>query len=113
LDLLVTGGEIHALTLGRSLGFLEQALDHLAVAEIAVSVDRDRLLERLRPYLSRLSAVVMVVDAWDEAREAFLRGVERNGVRVHCIAVGDASSTTAPVRTVSVASILAGQGLFL
>jgi uncharacterized protein (DUF58 family) len=113
VDLLVTGGEIHALTLGRSLGFLEQALDHLAVAEIAVSVDRDRLLERLRPYLSRLSAVVMVVDAWDEAREAFLRGVERNGVRVHCIAVGDASSTTAPVRTVSVASILAGQGLFL
>jgi uncharacterized protein (DUF58 family) len=113
VDLLVTGGEIHSLTLGRSLGFLEQALDHLAVAEIEASVDRDRLLERLAPYLSRLSAVVMIVDAWDEAREAFLRGVEKSGVRVHCIAVGDPVSTTAPVRTVSVASIHAGQGLVL
>ena len=113
VDLLVTGGEIHALTLGRSLGFLEQALDHLAVAEIAESVDRARLLELLTPYLSRLSAVVMVVDGWDEARAAFLRSVEKNGVRVHCIAVGEPVGAGALVRTVSVASILAGQGLVL
>jgi uncharacterized protein (DUF58 family) len=112
VDLLVTGGEIHALTLGRSLGFLEQALDHLAVAEIVVGVDRARLLALLRPYLSRLSAVVMVVDGWDEAREAFLRAIEKNGVRVHCIAVGDPVGG-ARVKTVSVASVLGGQGLIL
>jgi uncharacterized protein (DUF58 family) len=113
VDLLVTGGEIHALTLGRSLGFLEQALDHLAVAEMEPSVDRARLLERLAPYLTRLSAVVMVVDGWDDAREAFLRAVEKSGVRVHCIVVGDPVSVGAPVRTVSVASIVAGKGLVL
>jgi uncharacterized protein (DUF58 family) len=113
VDLLVTGGEIHALTLGRSLGFLEQALDHLAGAEIETSVDRARLLELLRPYLVRLSAVVMIVDGWDDAREAFLRGVEKSGVRVHCVVVGDPVSAGAPVKTVSVASILAGQELVL
>jgi uncharacterized protein (DUF58 family) len=113
VDLLVTGGEIHALTLGRSLGFLEQALDHLAVAELDSSVDRARLLELLAPYLKRLSAVVMIVDGWDDAREAFLRGVEKSGVRVHCIAVGDPVTAGAHVRTVSVASIVAGQGLSL
>jgi uncharacterized protein (DUF58 family) len=113
VDLLVTGGEIHALTLGRSLGFLEQALDHLSVAEIEASVDRARLLELLAPYLTRLSAVVMVVDGWDDAREAFLRAVEKSGVRVHCIAVGDSVSAGTPVKTVSVASILAGHGLVL
>jgi uncharacterized protein (DUF58 family) len=113
VDLLVTGGEIHALTLGRSLGFLEQALDHLAEAEIAARVDRARLLALLAPYLTRLSAVVMVVDGWDEAREAFLRAVEKNGVRVHCIAVGDPAGAGRHVRTVSVASILAGQRLIL
>jgi uncharacterized protein (DUF58 family) len=112
VDLLVTGGEIHALTLGRSLGFLEQALDHLAVAEMGPSIDRTRLLERLAPYLVRLSAVVMVVDGWDEAREAFVRGVEKSGVRVHCVAVGEPVSG-APVRTVSVASVLEGKGLVL
>jgi uncharacterized protein (DUF58 family) len=111
VDLLVTGSEIHALTLGRSLGFLEQALDHLAVADREANVDRSRLLERLAPYLGRLSAVVMIVDAWDEAREAFVRGVEKSGVRVHAIAVGTPAS--ASVRVVSVASILAGKGLVL
>lgn len=115
VDLLVTGGEVHALTLGRSLGFLEQALDHLAVAEIEQSVDRTRLLKLLTPYLTRLSAVVMVVDGWDEAREAFLRAIEKKGVRVHCVAVGAPvrMASGAPLRTVSVASIVAGEGLVL
>jgi len=113
VDLLVTGGEVHALTLGRSLGFLEQALDHLAVAEIETSVDRERLLALLTPYLSRLSAVVLVVDGWDDARDAFLRAVEKKGVRVHCIAVGAPIASGAPAITVSVASILAGEGLIL
>jgi uncharacterized protein (DUF58 family) len=111
VDLLVTGGEIHALTLGRSLGFLEQALDHLAVADLEANVDRSRLLERLAPYLARLSAVVMIVDGWDEARETFVRGVEKSGVRVHAIAVG--APANASVKVVAVASILAGKGLVL
>jgi uncharacterized protein (DUF58 family) len=113
VDLLVTGGEIHALTLGRSLGFLEQALDHLAGAELEATVDRPRLLQLLAPYLSRLSAVVMVVDGWDETREAFVRGVERSGVRVHCVAVGDPVSAGPRVRSVSVASVLGGRGIVL
>jgi hypothetical protein len=111
VDLLVTGGEIHSLTLGRSLGFLEQALDHLAGAELEANVDRDRLLQRLAPYLARLSAVVMIVDAWDEAREAFVRGVEKSGVRVRVVAVG--ASANAGVKVVPVASIVAGKGLTL
>jgi uncharacterized protein (DUF58 family) len=111
VDLLVTGGKIHALTLGRSLGFLEQALDHLASAELGADVDRSRLLERMAPYLARLSAVVMIVDGWDDAREAFVHGVEKSGVRVHAIAVGTAPS--AGVKVVPVASILAGKGLVL
>jgi uncharacterized protein (DUF58 family) len=113
VDLLVMGEQIHALTLGRSLGFLEQALDHLAGAELEESVDRRRLLQLLTPYLSRLSAVVMVVDGWDETREEFVRGVEKRGVRVHCVAVGDSVSAGARVRTASVASILGGRGIVL
>lgn len=115
VDLLVTGGEIHALTLGRSLGFLEQALDHLAVAEVDTRVDRTRLLQLLTPYLARLSAVVMIVDGWDEAREAFVRGIEKKGVRVHGVAVGAPAKTggAGPMRTVSIESIRRGEGLML
>jgi uncharacterized protein (DUF58 family) len=111
VDLLVTGSEIHALTLGRSLGFLEQALDHLAVAELEANVDRSRLLERLAPYLARLSAVVMIVDGWDAAREAFVGGMEKSGVRVHAIAVGGPAN--AGVKVVAVPSVLAGKRLVL
>jgi uncharacterized protein (DUF58 family) len=111
VDLLVTGGEIHALTLGRSLGFLEQALDHLAGAEQEPNVDRSRLLERLAPYLARLSAVVMIVDGWDPDREAFVRGVEKSGARVHAVAVG--AQAKVGVKTVSVGSVFAGKGLVL
>ncbi len=113
MDLLVTSGEIHPLTLGRSLGFLEQALDHLAVAELPSTVDRPRLLELLAPYLSRLSAMIMVVDGWDETREQLVRGMEKRGVRVHCVAVGDTGSGPARLRSVSVASILGGRGIVL
>ncbi|HEY1697461.1 MAG TPA: DUF58 domain-containing protein [Polyangiaceae bacterium] len=111
VDLLVTGGQIHALTLGRSLGFLEQALDHLAAADLQANVDRSRLLERLAPHLSRLSAVVLIVDGWDEEREAFVRGIEKSGVRVHAVVVGDVAN--AGVKVVSAASILGGKGLVL
>ncbi|MGH7436553.1 MAG: DUF58 domain-containing protein [Polyangiaceae bacterium] len=111
VDLLVTGGEIHALTLGRSLGFLEQALDHLAGVELEANVDRGRLLERLAPYLARLSAVVMVVNGWDTDREAFVRGVEKSGVRVHAVTVGAGAS--AGVKVVPVESVIAGKGIVL
>jgi hypothetical protein len=55
----------------------------------------------------------MVVDGWDEAREAFVRGMEKSGVRVHAVAVGGPASAGAPVKVVPVASILAGKGLVL
>ena len=115
VDLLVTGGAIHALTLGRSLGFLEQALDHLASADLEPNVDHSRLLARLAPHLARLSAVVMVATVWDEPREAFVRGIEKSGVRVRAVVVGDPTDVLAsPSRTVvSVASIQAGTGLVL
>ncbi len=113
VDLLVTGGEIHALTLGRSLGFLEQALDHLAVAEREAVVDRGRLLKLLAPYLPRLSAVVMVVDGWDPSREELARGIEKSGVRVHRVAVGESAGAGARAKSVSVASITGGGGIVL
>jgi len=83
------------------------------VAELTATVDRRRLLELLAPYLARLSAVVVVVDGWDEAREEFVRGIEKNGLRVHCVAVGDPGSAGARVRSVPVASILDGRGIVL
>jgi len=60
IDLLVVGDRVHDLTLGRSLGFLEQALDLLACVSPGPRVEADALVERLATHLSRLSCVVVV-----------------------------------------------------
>lgn len=72
IDLLVCGGQLHSLTLGRSLGQLEQALDLLANVEETKEFEPEELLEKLRPFLDRLSCVLVVWLVWDDARKAFL-----------------------------------------
>lgn len=80
IDLLVVGDEIHPLTIGRSLGTLEQALDLLAVVEPGRALNADRLFARLQPYLSRLSTLVLIVLRWDAARQRLLRRIRDHGV---------------------------------
>jgi uncharacterized protein (DUF58 family) len=66
IDLLVAGDVVHNLTIGRHLGFLDQALDVLATVEAAPKrVAPEKLLARLAPHLTRLSCVVVVAPAWD------------------------------------------------
>lgn len=61
IDVLVVGQEIHELTLGRSLGRLDRALELLAAAEAGPPLDPPRLADRLRGHFARLSCVVAIV----------------------------------------------------
>ena len=75
IDLLVVGGELHDLTIGRHLGFLEQALDLLACVEPARDpVTADELIARLAPHLSRLSCVIVVTATHDAELAERIRG---------------------------------------
>ncbi|MBI4705388.1 MAG: DUF58 domain-containing protein [Deltaproteobacteria bacterium] len=60
VDLLVAGPSLQALTIGRSLGSLEQALDLLAGLRAGPSLEQAALLAALDPYLERLSAAVLI-----------------------------------------------------
>jgi uncharacterized protein (DUF58 family) len=64
IDLLVAGERVHDLTLGRNLGFLEQALELLACLAPRTSPQSHAgaLLAQLEPHLDRLSSAV-VIDA--------------------------------------------------
>lgn len=112
IDLLVTGDTLHALTVGRSLGSFEQALDHLAVAQAGPAFDAPRTVELLAAHLSRLSSMVLVVHAWDAPRQELARQLRVNGVAVTTLVVGEGPST-ADVRFVSVAQIEGDEGLSL
>ncbi len=88
IDLLVVGDQVHTLTLGRSLGFLDQALDLLACVEgTGQRFEASSTASRLAPHLGRLSCVVFLAMDWNEERHAFVQRVKDAGVVCRTIVV--------------------------
>ncbi|MCB9640944.1 MAG: DUF58 domain-containing protein, partial [Myxococcales bacterium] len=81
LDLLVLGDDIHQLTLGRSLGFLEQALDLLACVAPKKGFQAEKLQSQLTGHLERLSCMLFLSLRWDEQHEQFAEWIEQQGTR--------------------------------
>ena len=113
IDLLVAGERVHELTIGRHLGFLDQALDVLACVEPEKKKpDPAALVARLGAHLGRLSCVVVVASSWDQGALA-----ERiRGAGVACVTVivasGEGAAPRGPgVFAVSVGAIERGEGL--
>lgn len=88
VDLMIVGGQLHRLTLGRSLGRLEQALDLLAVVEPGAPFEAAKIMALLSPHLDRLSSVVIVALADDEPRRRVAEGIRRRGVGCRTIVMG-------------------------
>ena len=96
IDLLVVGDVVHDLTLGRSLGNLEQALDLLATVERGPKLDAEALLARLAQHLPRLSCVVVVSfegEASSAAADSLGERVRGYGVGCKTLLVGRRRST--------------------
>jgi uncharacterized protein (DUF58 family) len=87
IDLLVVGDEVHTLTLGRSLGFLDQALDLLACVTAGGTFDSSTTARRLSPHLARLSCLVFVSMAWEPERQAFVQRMQGAGVACRTIVI--------------------------
>lgn len=118
IDLLVVGNQVHRLTLGRNLGFLEQALDLLACVEPQRTLDTEDLEVQLDPYLARLSCVVLVVLCWDDARQRLAQRITARGVGCRALLVtGDssqgASGLAGAMTPLTVEAINGDQGLEL
>ena len=88
IDLLVLGDQVHPLVLGRNLGFLEQALDLLAVVPSGPALSAEDLEARIEPYMGRLSALVFIALTWDNARQRFGEWILSHGIsrRIICVA---------------------------
>ncbi|TNE48548.1 MAG: DUF58 domain-containing protein [Deltaproteobacteria bacterium] len=89
LDLLVIGQDIHELTLGRSLGFLDQALDLLACVSPQDGFQGREIRSQIREHLSRLSCMIVLSMNWDESREEFAMWIEQQGIRCRRIHIVD------------------------
>jgi uncharacterized protein (DUF58 family) len=89
VDVLVVGDSVHELTLGRSLGTLDQALELLATVERGPPLSAPQLLGRLQPYVDRLSAVVLIAVAHGAERTALERGITARGITCTTLLVDD------------------------
>ena len=61
IDVLVVGDVVHELTVGRSLGWLDQALELLAAATRGPPLDAARLVAQLEPHLAQVSTMIAIV----------------------------------------------------
>jgi uncharacterized protein (DUF58 family) len=116
IDLLVVGDDVHSLTLGRSLGFFEQALDLLACVEAGPPPSADALMRRLAPFLPRLSCVVLIALDWDDARRSLAQRVRGFGVGCTVVVVTKDGATmpgAEGVTEVGVDAITRGEALVL
>jgi len=117
IDLLVVGGEVHDLTIGRHLGFLEQALDLLACVQPSKElIGPEALLARLSPHLHRLSCVIVVTTSWDGGLLSERIQGSGTGCSTILVEAGNKARSGPPapsVQTVSVAAIERGEALSL
>lgn len=114
IDLLVVGDTLHPFTMGRSLGFLEQALDVLATVAPGPKLEPSALLEKLTPHLARLSSVIVISESPDESRRQLVREIERAGIPCRVLWVGaDASDAERTEQSLSVEDIEGDVGLSL
>jgi len=90
VDVIVVGDHVHELTVGRSLGYLDQALDMLSTVERGPVLKAASLMRRLEPYLDRLSSVVIIAHAEGDERLAVRHGIEAKGIACSTIVVDDA-----------------------
>lgn len=98
VDILAAGPDIYEVSAGRSLAYLENVLDVLACLEPCSDPPFATIAPHLFDKLEQITAVVAVMQDWDDARRDFLRQVKSLGAAVHAIVVHD-GPTTKPWQT--------------
>ncbi len=96
LDVIFAGTEIVQLSAGRGLGDAAHALHYLAEAQPAAATDFDAFAGLLRERADGLASVILVVGAWDSARERLLRDLAVRGITCACLRVTDDDTVHLP-----------------
>jgi uncharacterized protein (DUF58 family) len=113
VEVLVAGDRMQKLSLGRSLGSLEQALDILSVVQARPGFDANGILARLDPHIDRLSSVVLIALEWNAARSGLAAALRSRGLDCAVLVVGDSASHAPHARTVALQAIERGEALSL
>ncbi|MGC4117426.1 MAG: DUF58 domain-containing protein [Myxococcales bacterium] len=87
VDIFAAGPQVYRFQAGRALAHFENILEILACLDPGDRLDMQALEAALLPEAPRLSAVVLVMMDWDEARANLVRQLKQHGVAVRVIGV--------------------------
>ncbi len=115
IDLILVGDKVHPLTLGRSLGSFEQALDLLACVKPGPRFDGERVFASLSSHILRLSCVIFLALRWDAGRARLADRVRAMGVGCKVLLIAEEAPATGedPPLPVSPRALARGEALFL
>ncbi len=92
IDLMLMGPRLFECSSGRGLGTVNAQLALLACVEPAPPGDFCRFTHGVLSVLPRISAAVVILPEWDEARRSFVRTLRARGLPLLCfVTSGDAS----------------------
>ena len=109
IDLLVFGDTLHPFTLGRHMGFLDQALDLLAEVRQGGAWSAELLERSLEPHLNRLSSVVFVSLSRTGRHTAFEAFVRSRGVGLRTLLVHDQKDRAPGTGALDVTNVTCGE----
>jgi uncharacterized protein (DUF58 family) len=96
VDLFAAGPTLYHLLAGRSLASLDQILDILACVEASAEAPFAVLEPELMLHLAQITVIVCLFLDWDEARQAFVARLMREGAGIRVIVVRDGDCTLDP-----------------
>jgi uncharacterized protein (DUF58 family) len=96
VDLFAAGPDLYHLTSGRSLAYLDQILDILACVESSPKEPFEVIEPDIMENMAQLTTVICVMLDWNEARRAFVRRLQEQGVGLKVIIVRDGACTLDP-----------------
>lgn len=87
IDIFAAGSQVFHFQAGRALAHFEHILEILACLEAEDRLDMHALEAALLPEAGKLSAVVLVMMDWDDARAELIRKLKAHGVAVRVLSV--------------------------
>jgi uncharacterized protein (DUF58 family) len=113
VDLLVAGDGAHTLASERNFGSLDHALDVLAAVKASAPFSAERTMARLEAHLDTLSAIVLILLAWDPVRAGFVSAIRARGTDCYVLVVGDRTAREPQRTIVALQAITCGEALAL
>lgn len=87
LDIFATGEDILHFQTGRALSPLDQVLETLACLKPEQAQSSEQLISALHPYLSQLSALVLICMDFQDAQRALVQQIQQRGLELRVLVI--------------------------